>query len=305
MRSLYSLKFKVISPLLFVYRWFNYSRRFLVKGKFPEIPVVAVGNIAFGGTGKTPVTIALASYFMNKGKKVGVVTRGYKSRIKNEVRAYPPGGDINPYEAGDEASVIRENLKGAWIFVGKKREEAVRIARRESVDLLILDDGFQYLSLKKIEIVLHSLEIPTFYLREPISALKFADYLLLPPGQALSLDKPIFHYRMIPGKVPEDRVFLFCGIANPEKFFSIFDEKQVGGKIFFPDHMVYNNDDLDTIYEMSEGLPIITTEKDYVKVKRLSGFKGGIFPLTWRAELDKEFLSHLEEKLKSLYYELK
>lgn len=304
MRNLSSPEFKIASPFLFLYRWLNYYRRKFVRGKIPSIPVVSLGNLAFGGTGKTPVTIAVAQYFIAKGKKVAIATRGYGGKIK-KIKGYPPGDDIDPYEAGDEASVLRENLRDVWIFVGKRREHSAEMAARAGADLLVLDDGFQYLSLKKIEVVLHSPSLPSWYLREPLRSLRFADFVLVPEGEELNFEAPFYRYRLRAENIPDEEVFLFCGIANPESFFNLFEESRIKGRISFPDHWRYGNEDLKKIYRMAEGRVIVTTEKDFVKLKRLSEFKGGIKILRWRAELDIEFLSELEEKLKKNFFEVK
>lgn len=304
MRNSSSPKFKIVSPFLFIYRWLNYYRRKYVHGKTPSIPVVSIGNLAFGGTGKTPVTIAVAHYFLGKGKKVAIATRGYGGKIK-EIKGYPPGEDIDPYEAGDEASVLRENLKNVWIFAGKRRELSAEMAARAGADLLILDDGFQYLSLKKIEVVLHSTSLPDWYLREPLRSLMFADFVLVPEGEELDFEAPLFHYRLKADNIPDEEVFLFCGIAKPGSFFNLFEKFRIKGQISFPDHWRYDNEDLKKIYRMAEGRVIVTTEKDFVKLKRLSEFKGGIKILRWRAELDIEFLLKLEEKLKKNFFEVK
>ncbi len=304
MRNSFSPEFKLFSPLLFIYRWLNFFRRRFVKGTVPPIPAISIGNLAFGGTGKTPVTIAIAKHFLKKGKKVAIAIRGYGGKLK-DVKAYPPGEDVNPCEAGDEASVLRENLKDAWIIVGKKREISAELAAEHGADLLILDDGFQYLSLKKVEVVLHSSSIPEYYLREPLASLKFAHFILIPEGEELESEIPVFHYKLKPVEIPDGEVFLVCGIAHPERFFGLFESSRVKGRISFPDHWSYNDEDLKKIYRMAEGRVIVTTEKDFVKLKRLSQFKGGIKILRWIAELDANFLTKLEEKLKKCFFEVK
>ncbi len=284
---------KLLSPLVFVYRWGVFFRRFLVKGKIPPLPVISVGNIAFGGTGKTPVVIHLARLFSGAGLRVGVGTRGFKGKGRG-TRVYPPNQEVSPQEAGDEAAVLRENLPELWIFVGRRREELARRAEREGLDLLILDDGFQYLGLKKIEVVLHSPEIKGYYLREAERALNFAHLVLVPPGHSFP---GAHHYRLFPLDVPREEVFAFCGIGRPERFVSLFPRLKQA--LVFPDHHTYSSGDLERIYELSGGLPIYTTEKDLVKIRTLPNFRGGIRAVKWRAEVDQEAVEELKELLKS------
>ncbi len=285
--------FRLFEPLLFPYRELVFLRRYLIRGEIPEIPVISVGNIAFGGTGKTPVTIFLSQYYSQKGLSVGVGTRGYRGKIKGE-RAYFPREEINPFEAGDEAAVLREALPDAWIFVGKKREALAEMAKNRGINLLILDDAFQYLKLKKIEVVLHSPEIPNFYLRESKRALRWAHLVLSPLKEGS--DNP-YAYSLYPEGIPEERVFAFCGIARPEKFLSLFPLLE--GSLIFPDHHTYTPEDLDEIYTRSHGLPVYTTEKDFVKIKKLENYRGGIFVINWRARVSEKALLRLDEVLKS------
>ncbi len=293
MRKLSSRIFRLFAPLLFPYRELVFLRRYLIRGEIPAIPVISVGNIAFGGTGKTPVTIFLSQHYSKKDFSVGVGIRGYRGKIKGE-RAYSPGEEINPFEAGDEAAVLREALPNAWIFVGKRREVLAEMAKSRGINLLILDDAFQYLKLKKIEVVLHSLEVPDFYLRESKRALRRAHLILQPLKEASNTPYTYFLY---PEGVPEERVFAFCGIARPEKFLSLFPKLE--NSLIFPDHHRYTPQDLDEVYHRSRGLPVYTTEKDFVKIKRLENFRGGIFVINWRAKVSQEALLRLDELLKS------
>ncbi len=299
MQNSSSLRFELASPLLFFYRWLNYFRREFVKGELSPIPSVSIGNLAFGGTGKTPVTIAVAEHFLRKGMRVGVATRGYGVKIKG-IRTYTPREEIDPWEAGDEAAVLRENLKDAWIFAGKKREISAELAKAEGLDILILDDAFQYLSLRKIEVVLHSSKIPFFYLRESKAALKYADILLFPEGEEGERLPVSFSYRLFPENIPDSKVYLVCGIARPETFFSLFDPSKIEGMKTFPDHWRHKKEDLDNIYRMAAETLIVTTEKDFVKLKKLPNFRGGILPIKWKAKIQEFFFDILEKILEKV-----
>ncbi len=293
-----------LNALTFPYRTFNYLRRFFVTGKKAPIPVISIGNLSYGGTGKTPLTVNIAKFLLNKGYKVAIGIRGYRGEMEKRGKYYPPGEKVSAGEAGDEAAVIKLLLPETGLFVGKDRVAGALRAAQEGFDLFLMDDGFQYLSLKKdFNIVLHSEKIPTFYLREILPALKFADVIVLPEGEEIgkNWNVPIFHikFRSNAKEFEGKEVFSFCGIAKPERFVESLTGLRLKGYLFFPDHHSYSPLDLDKIYRGSEGALILTTLKDYGKIKELPNFRSDrIRFLTWEAEiLEEEFYQLL---LKSL-----
>jgi len=262
----------------------------------PECKVLSVGNITLGGTGKTPLVEYLAKVIGSKGKKVAIVTRGYKKS--------------QALESGDEALMLQNNLKNVPVIVDKNRIEGIKCAcLKYAADLVILDDGFQQWKLKKdLEIVVISAVnpfgnkhmIPRGILREPLSALARADIFVLtkvnlvgelseiknnlrkynsnalifesvhdPAGfRRFGQDGQIIDKKMFASK----RVALISGIADPDSF-----EKTIQGlgavavlSFKFADHHQYCKADLDGIAAGLKGknvTAIITTAKDAVKLK--------------------------------------
>jgi tetraacyldisaccharide 4'-kinase len=179
-------------------RRFLYSYDFFTSQKF-QVPIISVGNLTFGGTGKTPFTIWLSEYLGGKDKRIMILTRGYKGNLENSSGILMSGKRLgfNPFEYGDEALLLVRRLKNAVVVVGKKRKENLEFYfDKQSPDVVILDDGHQHLKLKRnLNIVLFDALMPIErykvaplgYMREGFSALKDADLIII--GRASQVDK--------------------------------------------------------------------------------------------------------------------
>lgn len=223
-----------------------------------DVPVVSVGNLTMGGTGKTPLVIYLAEYFRQKQYRPAVISRGYKGEAENSVNIVSDYQNIflSSKEAGDEPRLIAESLPGVPVLTGIKRKNPCHHAVTSfGCDLLILDDGFQHLGVQRdIDIVLFNAQnlkselrvFPGGELREDVSALQRCDCIVLTgmnkdsaedaslfidklkslgvekPFFSTSLGTPLFHDLKTGLPVEPDkngRSFLsFCGIGNPERF---------------------------------------------------------------------------------------
>ena len=229
-------------------------------------PVISVGNLTLGGTGKTPAVIALGTMLQRAGYSVSVLLRGYKGRHRGEPLPVSDGlrtradSDL----AGDEALVIARNLPGALVTVGKDRARAGRwIESREAADLHLLDDGFQHRQLhRSLDLVLVDVTnpfgggqmVPSGQLREPPEALRRADAVILtrtrpgrdydPLTRELRRFKPELSCFLSTQTVEpvarrtarEERVeaplsgcraLAFAGLANPQQFFDCLKQQGV------------------------------------------------------------------------------
>lgn len=221
-------------------------------------PVISIGNLTLGGTGKTPTVIALGKMLQGAGYSVSVLLRGYKGRHRGGPLLVSDGRRIRSESglAGDEALVTARNLPGALVTVGRDRARAGRwIESREAADLHLLDDGFQHRQLHRcLDLVLvdvtnpfgGGLMVPSGQLREPLEAFHRADAVILTrtrPGEGYDLmtrrvldckpGLPCFHstqtlepvaYRTARGERVEAplagcRALAFAGLANPQQFF--------------------------------------------------------------------------------------
>jgi len=239
----------VLRPLELLYHAAMRVRRaFHPKGKRLHKPVISIGNIAAGGTGKTPAVIALSKHLAAQGLRVAVLTRGYK-------RADPSvTGKVTSFDAakyGDEPVLI-SRLANVDVLVGENRYEN---ARDYVCDVFILDDGFQHLKLQRdYDIVI---DAPARFYREGRSALRHADAVI---PRKLRLH--------VPEELRGERVFAFAGLADNAQFFASLTAAglDVIGTAGFPDHHRYTPADLARVKRDARGATIVTTEKDAVKL---------------------------------------
>jgi lauroyl/myristoyl acyltransferase/tetraacyldisaccharide-1-P 4'-kinase len=240
----------LLKPFELAYRGINRMRRALYRARLLEgkrlgKPVISIGNLAAGGTGKTPAVIAVCRFLEERGLRVAVLTRGYG-------RAGTVDGPVTTLDSdkfGDEPVLIKRSTK-ANVIVGTKRYEN---ARNIDADVFVLDDGFQHLQLHRdLDIVI---DAPSRFLREGRSALKDADIVI---PRRLRLAIPDI----------EGPVFAFSGLADNEQFFRSLREAglHVAGSRGFPDHHRYTPADLEALRRDAGGARLVTTGKDVVKI---------------------------------------
>lgn len=264
-------------------------------------PVVSVGNLSTGGSGKTPLTIALAKLLIGNGFHVDVLSRGYgrRSRLAARVRL-----DGDAVEFGDEPLLMAREA-GVPVYVAAQRYEAGRLAEAEAHGtehraVHLLDDGFQHRQLARdVDILLLNLEdwrdglLPAGNLREPLQAARRAAVLAIPADEpelereirAWGWQGPVWRLRRRM-EVPaiDGRVAAFCGIARPEQFFAGLEAAglHLVARIAFPDHHRYsaaNMERLAAATHKAGAAALITTEKDQVRLGSLTGGFAGSLPL--------------------------
>jgi len=223
-------------------------RRGILRGKRLHRPVISIGNLATGGTGKTPATIAVCRYLSAHGLRVAVLTRGY-GRADKSYTGIVTSFDAQKY--GDEPVLIKR-AANVDVFVGSNRYAN---ARGLDCDVFVLDDGFQHLQLHRdLDVVI---DAPSRFHREGRSALQAADVVI--PRRLRPL---------VPEELRGRAVFAFAGLADNDQFFASLETAglRVEGRLGFPDHHRYTAVDLARIHAAAGALPIVTTEKDAVKL---------------------------------------
>ncbi len=254
------------------------------RGRLPshhlEGPVVSVGNLSAGGSGKTPFVMLLGELLRARGVKFDVLSRGYGRQSRGVLLVDPSG---LPQQFGDEPLLISRKLQ-VPVIVGEDRYEAGRFAESKfGPQLHLLDDGFQHRGLARdFEIVLVTpLDatdqlLPAGRLREPIDSLRRADAVVLSSGaspESFPLqDKLVWRVKrgILPKAVPP-RPAVFCAIARPQNFLLQLRAANIepAAQAFYRDHHAYGEKDIRELLELkqrSEAGGFITTEKDAVNL---------------------------------------
>lgn len=297
-----------------------YSRGFLKQKRLIR-PVISVGNLTLGGTGKTPMVIWLAERLLAEGRRVGILSRGYKGT----------GG------TGDEIELMKFRLQQRALFgVGADRYEQGR-RLEANVDVFLLDDGFQHLELARdVNILLidaaqplaRQTLLPTGNLREPVSAMTRADILVFTrtetvPGTSAAIEKlqgfPVFSaatrligFRrfgtdtqvLFAEEIGPGPFYAFCGIGNPRAFFQDLQNWSLplAGKRQFADHHRYAPRDareLEAAAQRAGAKALLTTEKDAQNLAAVAFPTTPVYSAIIDLEISKEdaFVSLVREKI--------
>jgi len=327
----------------------NFYRNGLLKQHSLNVPVISVGNLVLGGTGKTPLVLYIARILTRHGMKPAILSRGYKGQAKAEVNVVADSTDIllDAVMAGDEPRLLAEKLPGIPVLTGKKRAVTGRFAIASfASDALILDDGFQHMAVQRdLNLVLFSGQkllgnghvLPGGELREPLSALKRADAFVItgvdtPPeanaGEFISFlkdsfpGKPVFigfyqaenliprfshgHQDTISLKEARElAVYGFCGIAQPDSFKTTLNRslKNLVGFHAFQDHHTYTPDNIFSLCKNAKDVgagAMITTEKDYVKLRNLYNGDLPLLILPILLTMEPDFDRYLLHRIKGI-----
>ena len=243
-------------------------------------PVVSVGNLSAGGSGKTPFVILLGEQLKARGIAFDILSRGYGRETRGTLLVEPAG---SPGEFGDEPLLLARRLQ-VPVILGESRYRAGLLAERKfGPQLHLLDDGFQHRSLvRDFDIVLVSSAdlqdqlLPTGRLREPIASLRRADALVLtneasPPDLATRSQLVWRVRRGIRIDPPPPRPIVFCGIARPQYFFAQVRQAGVepAAEVPFRDHHSYSRVDIQRLLNLQrqhDAGSFLTTEKDAINL---------------------------------------
>jgi len=298
-------------------------------------PVIAVGNLTAGGTGKTPMVRWIAESLRNQGQHVAIIARGYKSK---------------PGELGDEQRMLDRLLNGSgkepvYLAANPNRIEAATklLAEHSEVDVLVLDDAFQHRAVDRdLNIVLlnasepfgHDHLLPRGLLREPISSLKRANSIVLTHANEVTSDRLLEIEKRIaevdssipvylaihapiglrssqanssePANIQLEElqglpIFAFCGLASPDHFLRQLESlgAKVVGHRSFGDHHAYLSQDVSTLRDRARAThaqALVTTEKDWIKLQELNGVTEANPPI-WRLDVQMQFMRDDQERL--------
>ncbi len=282
---------RLLAPLGALYGLSVALKARLARPFDPGLPVICVGNLTAGGSGKTPIAIAIADRLRARGEKPFFLTRGYGGKERGPAMA---SRAHSAAEMGDEALLL---ARAAPTVVARDRAAGARLAKEKGASVLVMDDGHQNFSLRKtLSLVVvdaetgfgNGFQIPAGPLREPVAqGLARADSVIFmgsersedgraakrAPGGAPDLGNysgPVLraHLKVDGEAFAGKTVFAFAGIGRPEKFVASLEAAgaDIVGSCFFDDHHPYTEEDIAQLKAIAGAAQLVTTEKDFVRL---------------------------------------
>lgn len=306
----------LLLPFSWIYSVIIFIRRQLyclniLKSCSFEVPIIVIGNITVGGTGKTPLVIALANFFKKNHYKPGIVSRGYGRTSRHP--AFIPGAGISPAQLGDEPILIAQKTH-CPVVVDHNRCRAVEtLLKQYNCDIVISDDGLQHYALNRdIEIAVidgqrrlgNNYCLPAGPLRESKKRLSAVDFIAV-TGEIEQGEYPIHIMtqsiynlvnpeQILDVKTLQEPVHAVAGIGNPQKFFKSL--RQLGITYIphiYPDHYLYQQSD----FNFLDDSIVIMTEKDAVKCQEFADHRYWCLPIEAMAtELQNAVLEKLQKR---------
>lgn len=317
------------------------ERWWRVMASAADVTIVSIGNLTVGGNGKTPFTLFLASRLSERGYRVGIVSRGYGRASSTTRAALVSDGTrifLSPREAGDEPAMMARTFAGP-VAVARRRLDGISLLRKSApIDIVLLDDGFQHMRLRRdLDLLLvgeshgfgNGWVLPAGPLREPLSAIRRAGAVILVASaeagiSALShADRALLERKNVMRAALSPRSLIRCergewreseialagrrvaavsGLADPAGFHAMVSAlgARVTTVLDYPDHYDYGPGDWENIRQTARGAELVlTTEKDLVKLERFSSLVVPLYAL--RVEIVME--EHEEARLLAMVTE--
>ena len=290
----------ILLPISYIYSLILIIKKSFKREKKYSIPIICVGNIYIGGTGKTPMCIKLKNLLDDRRVPV-IIKKNYKNQK-------------------DEIELLKKYSK---LIICKKRNEGIISAIEKNFDTVILDDGFQDLSIKKDLNILcfnnnqeigNGQVLPAGPLREGLSALKIANIIMINGGKNTQLENKLkkynidlkfFYFNYILKKFDEfknRKLIAFAGIGNSINFFNSLKQNRLNiiKEITFPDHYIYSDQDLEKLIKIEEQnkAKLITTEKDYLRINPLKRRRFGFVSINVNIENEDKLTNEIYKVLK-------
>ena len=277
----------ILFPVSYIWRFGHYAQQKILNTKETEIPVICVGNLTVGGSGKTPVVITLCRFLSGIGKSTSILTRGFGGKEKGPI--FVSTNLHQSLDVGDEPLMMAHSLD---VCVSRNRPlGANHILDKKKYDCIVMDDGLQNPTLKKdLNIAVfdgkfgigNGFLLPAGPMRQKLEVgIQNIDLVIFNGkdetglGQKIPPHIPIFTGELQPDeeiveKMKNRRVYGFAGIGNPSRFFKTLNNigADLVGEAHFADHHPYTNADLTQLYEeaMQSGAELVTTQKDWMRL---------------------------------------
>ncbi len=236
------------------------------------LPIISIGNLIVGGSGKTPVTISLVKQMTDE--KVAIILRGY-GRVSKGLYVVSHNNEIlvDVEISGDEAMLLAQELPNSIVIVSENRKEAIVKAKELGATVVFLDDGYRHHDIKKFDIILRPAKEPTNLFCLPSGG--YRETKMMYSFVDIVLTEEIDFKRVVTFKqnnitldtLPTNSVIL-TAISKPERLLDFVPSDTT--LISYPDHHYFTQDDLDAVYSKNKDCVIVTTQKDFVKLEKFN-----------------------------------
>jgi len=276
-------------PFSFLYGSYMFVRRVSSTQIDFGIPIVSVGNLIVGGSGKTPFVIALASRY----EDICIISRGYGRLSSGLIEVSQKGNIVTTVEqSGDEAMLMALSLPYASVIVSEDRHKAIALAKEQGAKIIILDDGFNRVDIKKFEILLEPKNIKNYL---PFPAGAFREFYWSNQYADVVAKEGETFLREVSFEDLRERMVLVTAISNPARLDRYLPEGVVE-KVYLEDHAYFDEQNLKNILEENNANSVLCTSKDKVK---MAGFKLAISEMKLKLEIQDEIFTEIDKYVNS------
>jgi len=247
-------------PLSLLYAFLMFLRRILTPKIDFNIPIVSIGNLIMGGSGKTPFIIALAARY----KDAAIISQGYGRESQGLIEVSHKGKILTDVrQSGDEAMLIAQSLKSASVIVSEDRKVAIKRAKALGAKVIFLDDGFNRVEIKKFEILLEPKVIKNYL---PLPSGAFREFYFSKVFSNLLCKEEQHFKRKVSFENVSSQMLLVTAISNPSRLDEYLPVGIVG-RLLYPDHAYFDIEQIENKMKELDASSILVTQKDWVKLQ--------------------------------------
>lgn len=282
----------LLSPFSLLYGILMFFRRFFTSNNHFSIPIISVGNLIVGGSGKTPFVIALASRY----EGVSIISRGYGRQSTGLIQVSAKGKILTTVEqSGDEPMLMAKSLLNASVIVSEDREIAIELAMREGAKIIVLDDGFNRVGIQKFEILLEPQTIKNYF---PFPAGPFREIYWTKQYADLIVKEEHHFQRKVVFENLSEKMLLATAISNPQRLDRYLPQGVIS-KVYLDDHAYFDEEELVKKMEEYGAKTLLVTQKDAVK---MVDFKLPLSLMKLELEIEDEVFSSIDAYIKGEIY---
>jgi len=273
------------SPISLIFGIVMLLRRLLTPKKDYSTPIVSVGNLIVGGSGKTPFVIELASRYSG----VCIISRGYGRQSRGLIEVSRNGEILcDVLKSGDEPMLMAMSLPKSSVIVSEDRAKAIELAKKNRAKVIILDDGFNRVEIKKFDILLFPKKIKNYF---PFPSGPFREFYFIKYFANLDFVEDIDFKRVVTIKEATERMLLVTAISNPQRL-ELYLPDGVIDRVYLQDHAYFDEESLKKRMLSCNATSLLVTQKDEVKMR---GFKLPLSVMELKLEINSKKLEQIDK----------